>query len=794
MHSPQPDITGEMMVIPLFEAVVYPKSRTKFKVGPATGKMLLAAVNSAGSTYAVGLAAREGTDPSEASADSLYPVGSLIEIAHVQPANDGYLIFGEAVARVKATRLIEADGLFSAVCEPVPDHFDLDEGTRAELLAKIRAVIRDVSGHFQGSEQFTRPIEKMDSIDQIMGFVMPFLPVDLAEKQELLEIASVRGRYTAFLDLLTRVKEGIEIRIEVAKKTSDKVGKANREAMLREQLKVIQDELNGCDGSSGEDGYRERIERSTMPEEVRKKALAELKKLESGGSQHHESQGIRNYLDLLLDLPWTVEEKKIIDINEARQVLESNHNGLEKVKERIIQHLAVMKLKEEKQGSILLFAGPPGTGKTSLGKSIADALGRKYVRISLGGVKDEAEIRGHRRTYVGSLPGRIIQGMKKAGTKNPVFILDEVDKLAVSYSGDPASALLEVLDPEQNNTFADHYLEVPYDLSDVLFIATANSLATIPAPLLDRMELIEISGYTKNEKFAIAKDHLVPNTLAEHGLDTEKLRFEDEALTVIIDRYTREAGVRALKKQLARAARYVSAKIVSGDVALPYIVTADLLPEVLGKETVRQDVVRKENPPGVVTGLAWTPVGGDILFIEGTFMPGKGKLTLTGQLGDVMKESAQISLSLIRSRFAAVAPGFDFFGSDIHIHVPAGATPKDGPSAGVTLFTALASLITGRTVDPTTAMTGEVTLSGAVLPVGGIKEKVLAAHRAGIRKVILPQENEKDLADVPEDVRTDLVFVPVRTIEDVLREALDVTLPGPVIHYAGDRFVPAHNL
>jgi ATP-dependent Lon protease len=620
----------------------------------------------------------------------------------------------------------------------------------------------------------------MDSIDQIMGFVMPFLPVDLAEKQELLEITSVRGRYTAFLDLLTRVKEGIEIRIEVAKKTSEKVGKANREAMLREQLKVIQEELNGCDGSSGEDGYRERIERSTMPEEVRKKALAELKKLETGGSQHHESQGIRNYLDLLLDLPWTVEEKKIIDINEARQVLESNHNGLLEVKERIIQHLAVMKLKEEKQGSILLFAGPPGTGKTSLGKSIADALGRKYVRISLGGVRDEAEIRGHRRTYVGALPGRIIQGMKKAGTKNPVFILDEVDKLAVSYSGDPASALLEVLDPEQNSTFSDHYLEVPYDLSDVLFIATANSLATIPAPLLDRMELIEISGYTKNEKFAIAKDHLVPNTLAEHGLDSEKLRFEDEALTVIIDRYTREAGVRALKKQLARAARYVSAKIVSGDVDLPYVVTADLLPEILGKETVRQDVARKENPPGVVTGLAWTPVGGDILFIEGTFMPGKGKLTLTGQLGDVMKESAQISLSLIRSRFAAVAPGFDFFGSDIHIHVPAGATPKDGPSAGVTLFTALASLITGRTVDPTTAMTGEVTLSGSR---GGIRRRSRAPGG-------MEGNGRRTEGCGVEDVGASSSSGGPRGRP---REALDITC-GPVIHYAGDRFVPAHNL
>ena len=796
MHSPLPDITArETMVIPLFEAVVYPKSRTKFKVDAATGKALLTAANGTEPVYAVGLSIRSGTDPKAVSPETLYPTGSLLEIAHVQPADDGYLIFGEAVMRVKAVRLSAADGLFSAVCEPVLDIPDLDEETQTRLLADSRAVLREISDHFQGSEQFTRPIEKMDSIDQIMGFVMPFLPVDLADKQELLETASVRGRYTKFLDLLARVKEGIEVRIDVARKTSEKVNRANREAMLREQLRVIQEELNGDDGASGNDGYRERIERSTMPEEVRKKALVELKKLETGGSQHHESQGIRNYLDLLLDLPWTVEEKKAIDIEEARRVLDSNHNGLEKVKERIIQHLAVMKLKEEKQGSILLLAGPPGTGKTSLGKSIADALGRKYVRISLGGIKDEAEIRGHRRTYVGSLPGRIIQGMKRAGTKNPVFILDEIDKLAYSNSGDPASALLEVLDPEQNSTFSDHYLEVPYDRSDVLFIATANSLATIPAPLLDRMELIEISGYTKNEKFAIAKDHLVPNTLEEHGLTADQLRFEDEALTAIIENYTREAGVRALKKQLARTARFVSEKIVSGTADLPFVVTADLLPAILGRETVRQDVARKENPPGVVTGLAWTPVGGDILFIEGTFMPGKGRLTLTGQLGDVMKESAQISLSLVRSRFAAGAAGFDFAGSDIHIHVPAGATPKDGPSAGVTIFTALASLITGRAVDPTTAMTGEVTLSGAVLPVGGIKEKVLAAHRAGIRKVILPQENEQDLQDVPEDARRDLAFVPVETVEEVLREALGVDLPRPaVVPYAGPRFVPAHNL
>jgi ATP-dependent Lon protease len=531
-----------------------------------------------------------------------------------------------------------------------------------------------------------------------------------------------------------------------------------------------------------------------MPDDVRKKALSELKKLETGGNQNHESPVIRNYLDLLLDLPWETEEKKNIDIAEARRVLGSNHNGLEKVKERIIQHLAVMKLKQEKQGSILLLSGPPGTGKTSLGKSIADALGRKYVRISLGGIRDEAEIRGHRRTYVGALPGRIINGIQKAKTKNPVFILDEIDKLSSSYAGDPASALLEVLDPEQNSTFSDHYLEVPYDLSDVLFIATANTLATIPAPLLDRMEHIEISGYTKNEKFAIAKDHLIPEILREHGLDAGKLQVTDEALKEIIEKYTREAGVRWLKKQLAKIARYVSEKIVSGTVELPFVVSLDNLSLVLGKELIRQEVARKEPVPGVVTGLAWTPVGGEILFIEETYMPGTGKLTLTGQLGDVMKESATISLSLIRSRLANTQNGFNFITSDIHIHVPSGATPKDGPSAGVTIFTALASLITGKTVDPDLAMTGEITLSGAVLPVGGIKEKVLAAHRAGIRKIILPKANERDLTEVPEDVRNELAFVTVETVEEVLKEALGIEMPRIVLLPTGSSFVPVQNL
>ncbi len=794
MQQEKTDHTQEKLVIPLFEIVVFPDSRTKFPVNQATGVLLLDAMKDSKGAHAIGLTLKSGTRPSDLTAESLYRTGNLFRISHVQPADDGYLICAEVVQRVKVVSLSEKEGRFYASYVTVLDLLDLEEELQERILADIKLTIHEISSRFSGSEQFTEPIDRMKSIDQIMGFVMPFLPVHLAEKQALLEIVSVRQRYISFLETLVKTREEINMRIEMAKKVSDRVSKSNREAMLREQLRVIQDELGEGEGVGGEGGYRERIENAKMPEEVRKKAFAEAKKLETGGPHNHESSVIRNYLDLLLDLPWVTEEKKNIDIKEARRVLESHHNGLEKVKERIVQHLAVMKLKSEKQGSILLFAGPPGTGKTSLGKSIAEALGRKYVRISLGGVRDEAEIRGHRRTYVGALPGRIIQGIQKAGTKNPVFILDEIDKLATSYAGDPASALLEVLDPEQNNTFSDHYLEVPYDLSDVLFIATANSLSTIPAPLLDRMELIEISGYTKNEKFAIAKDHLIPETLKEHGLDAGTFQVEDEALKVIIEKYTREAGVRWLGKQLAKAARHVSEKIVSGTAEQPFIVTSEKLDTILGKELIRQEVARKEPVPGVVTGLAWTPVGGEILFIEGTFMPGTGKLTLTGQLGDVMKESATISLSLIRSRLANTQNGFNFMTSDIHVHVPSGATPKDGPSAGVTLFTALSSLITGKTVDPNLAMTGEITLSGAVLPVGGIKEKVLAAHRAGIRKVILPKENERDLSDVPDDVRSELTFVPVETIEEVLKEALGIELPRTMMMYADNSFVPVQNL
>ncbi|WP_407282250.1 endopeptidase La [Methanolobus sp. WCC1] len=787
MTTQENNTENESIIIRLSEIVVYPESNTKFLADRNAGEILLSKMeNEQEATYAVGLTLKEDAKLTEMREDDLYRIGNLLEIESVTPAREGYLISAKSAGRVEVASLYQKEEMFYATYEELPDIADLDENMREFVLRDIKRTIKNIGENFQHSEHFLKPIDDMDSIDQIMGYVTPYLPVDIEEKQALLETLSIRERYLKFFYILVKQKENIQLQMELAKKVGEKMNKTHREAMLREQIKVIKEELNETDDPiSGEGGYQERIDNSDMPEEIHKKAISEIRKLESAGPQSPEANIIRNYLDLLLALPWTSGEKKDIDINEARKVLENNHNGLEKVKERIIQHLAVMKLKHEKQGSIILFTGPPGTGKTSLGKSIADALGREYVRVSLGGVKDEAEIRGHRRTYIGAMPGRILQAIKKAGTRNPVFILDEIDKLSSSYSGDPASALLEVLDPEQNNAFSDHYLEVPYDLSEVLFIATANSLSTIPGPLLDRMEIIEISGYTKNEKLAIAKDHLLPDILEEHGLDENMLQIDDKALESIIDRYTREAGVRGLKKQLARTARFVSEKIVSGTAELPFVVHVDMLKEILGKELIRQDEARKENVPGVVTGLAWTPVGGDILFIEGTFMPGKGKLTLTGQLGDVMKESAQISHSLVKSRLANTANSFDFTESDIHIHVPSGATPKDGPSAGVTLLTALTSLITGKAVDSKLAMTGEVTLSGAVLPVGGIKEKVLAAHRAGIKKVILPHENERDLEDVPEDVKTELEFVPVETIEDVLKEALDIDLQRPMVCYSG---------
>ncbi|HOI39991.1 MAG TPA: endopeptidase La [Methanobacterium sp.] len=726
--------------------------------------------------------ATKGGLPARFYAESdLYRIGTLIKIENAAEMKDFYHLKVEIIERVEIKEFIKEGLNYCAKYSLLPDIDDLDRANQEEILKHVGYLVSEISENFKESKAYTDQIKQMTDVGKVIANIFPYMRLSLEEKQEFLEIRSLKEKSLKFLEILIEQKESIQFQMEMAAKLNEEMNKKHRENLLKEQLRVIQDELSETTGNPGKKDYRELIDESDMPDDVREIALEEVNKLERQGPHSSEENVIRNYLDLLVALPWGESEIKDIDIEAARKILNEEHYGLDKVKDRIIQHLTVMKLKQNKQGSILLLVGPPGTGKTSLGKSIAEALEREYVRISLGGVKDESEIRGHRRTYVGALPGRIIQGMKRAGDRNPVFILDEVDKLMASYSGDPASALLEVLDPEQNNTFSDHYLEVPYDLSDVFFIATANSLKGIPAPLRDRMEIIQIGSYTSHEKFHIAKNHLLEEVLEDNGLNESQLVLEDNALKTIIEKYTREAGVRGLKRQLETVARVASEKIVLGKVDLPYVVKEDMLYDLLGHELIQVHLAGKKNPPGVVTGLAWTPVGGDILFIEGAFMPGTGKLMLTGQLGDVMKESAKISQSLIRSRLAFSLKKVEFEKKDLHIHVPSGAIPKDGPSAGVALLTTIASLVTGREVDPKLAMTGEISLRGAVLPVGGIKEKVLAAHRAGIKRVILPKENLNDLDDVPDDVKGEMEFISVETVEDVIKETIGLELPKPLM-------------
>jgi len=727
---------------------------------------------------AIGLAMNHRGKNSVLDENDFYKVGVLLKIQEIKHQEQVAFMTVQALERIEVTGLHVDNQSIVAEYETAEDIVDLDPQSQEDMLNYIKKVVHEIGDNFRGSEPFIKTIDNENNLNVLMCKLGQYMHISGTEKQGMIEARSLKERSLKFLDHLIKHKESIKLQFEVAEKFSEKANKMQRETVLREHLQAIQEELNEGKGGSDNPGnsYREKIEASGMPDEVKKTVLEEVAKFESLNPSSPDYNIIRNYLDVLVDLPWRTGEPKEINLAEAREILDKQHYGLEKVKDRIIQHLAVMKLKHDKKGSILLLVGPPGTGKTSLGKSIAEALGRKYIRVSLGGIKDEAEIRGHRRTYIGALPGRIISNMRKAGEKNPVFVLDEIDKLMAAYNGDPASALLEVLDPEQNNSFTDHYLEVPYDLSEVFFIATANSLDSIPAPLLDRMETIAISSYTVREKFHIAKNHLVAAVLAEHGLSNEQLIIEDEALRAIINDYTLEAGVRGLRRQIAGVARVASEKIVSNKVEIPYVITEDMLEEILGSRLSRHDLAQADNPPGVVTGLAWTPVGGEILFIEGTAMPGSGQLTLTGKLGDVMKESARISLSLVKSRLAVSTISYNFKEKDLHIHVPSGAVAKDGPSAGIALFTAIASLITGIKVDPKTAMTGEITLRGAVLPVGGIKEKLLAAHRAGIQKVLIPKENMRDLKELPEEVLEQLTVKPVEVIEDVLAETLGINL------------------
>jgi len=771
-------VKDELVIITMPGQVLFKGIKSTIKINKSLSEKISSRIKQ-DDNYAIALLLKEGCNFETYQEKDLYTIGSLVKIEQIVDSKITYDLNVEVLDRVEVKNMRQEQGYYIGKYEMAPDIEDLDKNTQNQMLEYVKALTTEISGKFIGSESYIQYIQSMKELEQLISYLMQFINISSFEKQELLEIRSRRKKSLKFLDILIKQKENIEFQMEMNAKLTGEVNKQYREKMLREQLKAIQEELNeGKQSESKKKNYLQLINESKMPEDVKEIAREEYEKLQNQSPISVEINVIRNYLDLLTSLPWGKSSVKEVDIKEAKNILEKDHYGLDKVKERIIQHLTVMKLKNNQQGSILLLVGPPGTGKTSLGKSIAKVLQREYVRISLGGIRDEAEIRGHRRTYVGALPGRIIQGIKKAGTNNPVFILDEVDKLWASNMGDPASALLEVLDPEQNNSFSDHYLEVPYDLSDVFFIGTANSLKEIPGPLRDRMEIIQINSYTTTEKFHIAKDYLIDEVLESHGLTHEQLKIEDDALKAIIDKYTREAGVRGIKKQLSAIARHATEKIVVDEVELPYIVKEERLFDILGPEISTYDKVKKLNPPGVVTGLAWTPVGGDILFIESAFMPGKGELILTGQLGEVMKESAKISQSLIRSRLVLRLKDIGFDKHDLHIHIPQGSIPKDGPSAGVTLFTSIASLFTGIPVDPKTAMTGEISLRGAVLPVGGIKEKVIAAHRSGIKKILLPLENKKDLFDVPDEVKKDIQFIFIETIEELIHETLGIELPN----------------
>jgi ATP-dependent Lon protease len=710
--------------------------------------------------------------------EDFYRTGVTFEVISLERTEKGVRLSVKLLERVEIKELLEEEDVMLAAYDISPDVMDLDEKSKKEMVGYVKKTSGEISSKFTGGEQYQRIVEGFEDLNSLIVYLSQFLQIPAIERYELLELKSEKERGLRFLDHLIKNKEMIQFQMEISEKFSERTNRYYRETVLREQLKAIQEELNeGKEQSGKKDAdYLTRIEEAGMPEEVKEAAIEEFNKLEEQGQSKPDYNVIKNYLDLLVQLPWKKEEAKSVNLEEARRILNQQHYGLEKVKERIIQHLAVMQLNKNKKGSILLLVGPPGTGKTSLGKSIAEALGREYVRLSLGGVRDESEIRGHRRTYVGAMPGRIIQSLKKAGHTNPVMVLDEVDKLmSGGFHGDPSSALLEVLDPEQNSTFTDHYLDLPYDLSDVFFIATANSLESIPLPLLDRMEVIPISSYTIEEKFHIGKDHLLSAVLEDHGIPKDQIVLEDGVLKKIISDYTMEAGVRGLKKQLAALARIAGERIVSKKSEGPFTIKEEDLEDLLGRRVSRHEKAQNDNPPGVVTGLAYTPVGGEILFIEATDMPGSGNVILTGKLGDVMKESARISLSLLKSRLPLNT--FNFKEKDLHIHVPSGAVPKDGPSAGIALFTALASLVTGHKVDSRLAMTGETTLRGAVLPIGGLKEKLLGAQRAGIKKVLIPKDNLVDLKDVPEEIKEQLTIIPVETVEDVLRETLGISLP-----------------
>jgi len=719
----------------------------------------------------IGILTQKTADVNDPGPDDLYTIGCAARILKViKLAKDNFSVILEGVTRFKLVRYTQQEPFITAQIQTLVDPKSSDVELDA-LALNLRDIAKRVIKLMpELPKEASALIDNVSDPGQLADLITSNLDLPVNEKQDILETFDMKPRTRKVLAFMSRQLEVLKVRDKINTQVQEEMGRNQREYVLRQQLKAIKEELGEMDEAGGDlEEFRQNIADAKMPEEAEKVAQKQLDRLKLMQPSSAEYTVTRTYLEWLSELPWSKSTEDRVEVPQVRIVLDEDHYDLDKVKKRIVEYLAVRKLKPDKKGPILCLVGPPGVGKTSLGRSIARALGRKFWRVSLGGVRDEAEIRGHRRTYVGSLPGRIIQGIRKAGVNNPVFMLDEVDKLGHDFRGDPAAALLEVLDPEQNNTFSDHYLEVAFDLSKTMFIATANFLDPVPPALRDRMEILELPGYTLNEKVMIAKQYLVPRQVEDHGLTDDRLKFTDEALKGIVENYTREAGVRNLEREIATICRSVAVQVAEGTEIEHFEITHDDLVKILGPEKFIPEVAERTAESGVATGLAWTPVGGDIIFVEATKMPGRGSLVLTGQLGDVMKESAQAALSFVKSRASALGVPEDFMkDSDVHVHIPAGGIPKDGPSAGITMLVALVSMLAGKRVRPDVAMTGEITLRGLVLPVGGIKEKVLAAHRAGIKRVVMPERNRKDLMDIPEQARDELDIQFIRRMEDIL--------------------------
>jgi ATP-dependent Lon protease len=778
-NGQQLSIPNLLPILPIRNIVVFPGTVMPLNVGRQKSKNLLDEVMPG--EKVIGVVTQRNAETEDPGAADLYGVGvacMILKLFKLPDGNQSIIVHGLTRFRLLGIDQTEpfALGRIEVIEETLRPGQEMDA-----LIASVRQQANRVIELSPNTpDEAAQVLSSISNASALADFLAANVQADAPEKQRMLDELDVEKRLRLIAARLATQLDVLELQSKIQTQVKENIDKSQRRYYLQEQMKAIRKELGETDAAAGGEieSLREKLLAAKLPENVMKEADRELTRLESIPSASPEYGVIRTYLTILSELPWSMMTEDKLDLAEAQTILDRDHHDLEKVKRRIIEYLAVRKLKPDGGGAILCFVGPPGVGKTSLGKSIAEAMGRKFIRVALGGVRDEADIRGHRRTYIGSMPGRIIAEIRKAGTRNPVMMLDEVDKLGADFRGDPASALLEVLDPAQNNTFTDHYLDVPFDLSKVLFIATSNTMDPVPPALRDRMEVIEIPGYTNSDKLSIAKQYLVPRQLDANGLNPKQARFRDDALREIIESYTREAGVRNLERNIGSVARAIAAEIVGGK-AEKVSVDRDYVAKVLGPRRFEPELAQRTRVPGVATGMAYTPYGGEILFIEATRMPGKGSITLTGQIGEVMKESATAAFSLIRSRAEelGISPKL-LADSDFHIHVPAGAVPKDGPSAGVAMFTSLASLMLNKAVRPEVAMTGEITLRGLVLPIGGLKEKTLAAKRAGIREVVVPRRNEKDMPDIPQEVRDTIKFSFVSTIDEVLKIALQpVTRP-----------------